>query len=346
MRVVSNWYDTFNPFNGQTGVGPLGGSGIGDPAGLFGTAPDKPQIQGGYYGQGGIDQNIGQLTANSNQAAPTIDPSQQAQFRQMQLAQSQQLQGIASGQQQGAGELAAQRQVQQAIAQQQGMAHMARGGQNAALAFRGAANNAAGIGLQGAGQAQQAALSDQQAAQSQLANSLNQGRGGDMSLAQGNANLQQQQYNINNTALNNALGQQTAMGRDQLALQTNQYNTNQANQNAMKGGVISAAGSVIAASDERLKTDITDASGDIDDMLNSLVAKTYRYKDEKKFGAGARVGIMAGDLAKSKAGSALVVDLPDDPGMKGFDVSKAVSAALAASARLNERMKKLEGTRG
>ena len=44
-----------------------------------------------------------------------------------------------------------------------------------------------------------------------------------------------------------------------------------------------------------------------------------------------RAGIMAQDLQKSKAGSALVVKTDDG---LGFDVSKAVSAALAATSRL------------
>ena len=91
------------------------------------------------------------------QQAAQVDPTQQAQFRQMQIQQAQQLQGIASGQMQGAGELAAQRQVQNALATQQAQAAMARGGQNAGLAMRNAAANSAGIGLSGAGQAQQAA---------------------------------------------------------------------------------------------------------------------------------------------------------------------------------------------
>ena len=108
--------------------------------------------------------------------------------------------------------------------------------------------------------------------------------------------------------------------------------------------MLNTAGQLIAASDEDLKTDIHDGGSDIDEMLGHLVAKTYRYKDEKKFGLGSRAGIMAQDLEKSKAGSALVrVKLPDGDGI-GFDVSKAVSAALAATARLNQRMRKLEGS--
>src|SRR5882672_6755943 len=135
-----------------------------------------------------IDQGMGQYT---NQAAPQAQAAYagagpQAQgaqlsmgadpFRQGQLQQIGQLQGIASGQQQGAGELAAQRQIQQALAAQQAQAHMARGS-NAALAYRNAANQSAALGSTGAGMGQQAALQDQQAAQNMLTGALGQGRG-------------------------------------------------------------------------------------------------------------------------------------------------------------------------
>ena len=331
-------------------AGPWGaaiGGVAGGAIGLF-SGSDDPKPTNTYRDQGQLDAAIyGGL--HSNGTAPRIDPSQQAQWRAMQMQQAQHLQGVASGQQQGAGELAAQRQVQQAMASQQGMAHMARGGQNAALAFRGAANNAAGIGLQGAGMSQQAALSDQQAAQGQLANSLNQGRTGDLSLAQGNANLQQQQFGLDTSRGLGYLNADIGMNAAQNNQQFQQYNTDANNSAQLQGGMINAAGSVLAAkygkSDENLKTDITDAGDDIDDMLNKLVAKTYRYKDEKKNGEGLRAGIMAQDLQKSKAGNALVVDLPDGEGL-GFDVVKAVSAALASTARLNERIKKLEQPRG
>ncbi len=275
--------------------------------------------------QAAINGMLGQGTAQ-------LDPTQQAQFRAMQLAQAQQLQRIASGQQQGAGELAAQRQVQNALAAQQAQARMARGGQNAALAFRQGARNAAGIGLAGAGMAQQAAMQDQMNAQNALTGALGQGRGQDLSLAGNNAQLRQNQYGQN-------LGALTSLNGQQLGAQTNAMNAT-LGQQGIAGGLLNTAGTLIAASDKNLKTDISDASDDIDEMLNALTAKTYRYKDEAKYGEGARAGIMAQDLQKSKAGAATVVTLPD--GHLGFDVSKAVSAALASTARLNERLRKLE----
>lgn len=329
-------------------AGPWGaaaGGVIGGAMGLFSGGDDKPTT--GYQDQAQIDAQIRAGMGSANGVAPQLDPYQQQQFRQMQMQQAMQLQRIASGQQQGAGELAAQRQVQQAIQQQQGMAHMARGGQNAALAFRGAANNAAGIGLQGAGQSQQAALQDQQMAQGQLTGALGQGRSQDIGFAGQNATLAQNQYGLNTARGLGYLNADIGMNAAQNNQAFGQYNTDANNNAQLQGGMLNAAGTVLAAkygkSDEKLKTGIRDGGDDIDEMLSNLSAKTYRYKDEAKNGAGARVGIMAGDLAKSKAGSAIVVDLPDDPGMKGFDVVKAVSAALAATARLNDRLRKVEG---
>ena len=272
-----------------------------------------------------------------NQAAPQMDASQQAQFRAMQMQQAQQLQGIASGQQQGAGELAVQRQVANAQAAQQAQARMARGG-GAGMAGIQASRAQAGIGLQGAGQSQQAALQDQQMAQSQLAGTLNSGRSGDLSMAGTNAQLQAGQNQLAQGYNNQLLQQSNA------ELQGQNSNWQAAQQDkGILGGVMGGIGAAMM-SDERSKTEIEDASEDIDDMLSKLAAKTYRYKDEEKYGKGKRAGIMVQDLEKSKAGKAITVDIPGT-GMRGFDVAKAVSAALASAARLSARLKKLEGAR-
>lgn len=308
--------------------------------GGLGKSTDPSQYAVASPQQGAINGMMGQQAAQ-------VDPTQQAQFRQMQLQQAQQLQAVASGQQQGAGELAAQRQTQNAIAAQQAMARMARGG-NAGLAYRQAASNTANVGLAGAGQAQQSAMQDQINAQQALMGSLNQGRQGDLSMGQTNAQLQQNQYGQNLGALTGLNGQQLQAQQNAMQATTSQQ--------GILGGLLNTAGQVGAAylmaptgggagaagaqaSDENLKTDIHDAGGDIDEMLDKLTAKTYRYKDESKHGAGPRAGIMAQDLLRSKAGSALVTTIPDG---LAFDVGKAVSAALASTARLNQRMRELE----
>lgn len=316
----------------------------------------------------------GQINGMLGQQAAQLDPSQQAQFRNMQLQQAQQLQGIASGQMKGAGELAADRSVQSALAAQQAQARAARGGQNAALAFRQAARNQAGIGLSGAGQAQQAALQDQQMAQQQLLGALGQGRSQDIGIAGQNAQLQQNQYGQNLNAL-------TGLNAQDLQGQYNAMNA-ATSQQGILGGLLNAGGQVLGSylggrggggsgpsvaqqfsgvggdmpynsigqafqasgySDQNLKTDISDGGSDIDEMLGKLAAKTYRYKDEAKHGEGKRVGIMAQDLQKSPMGAAVVVQAPDG---LAIDHNKAISALLAATARLHQRMTNVEGKRG
>lgn len=301
----------------------FGGSAT-DPGNYRQFAPDAAAIsQNAQYGM--------------NQAAPQMDATQQAQFRAMQMQQAQQLQGIASGQQQGAGELAVQRQVANAQAAQQAQARMARGG-NSGMANLQSSRAQAGIGLQGAGQSQQAALSDQQAAQSQLSGTLNNGRQGDLSLANANAGFQQGQNQLAQGYNAQLLNQSNA----ELQGQNSNWQSAQSNDHGIIGGLVSGIGA--AMSDERSKTDIADGGDAIDEMLSKLVAKTYKYKDETKYGKGSRAGIMVQDLEKSKYGKALTVDIPGT-GMRGFDVAKAVSAALAASARLDSRLRSVEAAR-
>jgi len=199
-----------------------------------------------------------------------------------------------------------------------------------------------------------------------LSNVLNQGRSSDLSLAGQNAQLQQNQYGQQLGALGSIYGQNlgalTGLNAQQLQAQQGAMQA-ALGQQGILGGLISAGGQVGAAglaggggaaagggagaaalaSDRNLKTDINeDAGSDLDAMLDHLVAKTYRYKD-KKYGTGPRVGVMAQDMAKSKAGAQVVRADPD--GLK-LDVNNAIGAALAATARLNERMRKLEGARG
>lgn len=123
--------------------------------------------------------------------AAQLDPTQQAQVRALQMQQANRLGQIATGHMQGAGELAAQRQAAQAAAQQQAAARMSRG-MSAGTAQRGAARNLASIGVNAAGQAQIAALQDQQAANSQLGALYDQTRGADIGVAGQNAQLGQQ----------------------------------------------------------------------------------------------------------------------------------------------------------
>ncbi len=177
--------------------------------------------------------------------APQLNAGPQDQFRGMQIGQAGQLQNIASGHAQGAGELAAQRQVANAMAQQQAMARMARGG-NALLAGRQAARNTAGIGLAGAGMAQQAALGDQTAAQGLLAQLTGQGRGQDLQLAGQNAQLQSQQNAMNDQLYMNMLQQLTGMDAETLRAKLGLYQA-QSQQQGILGPLLSGVGQGIAA---------------------------------------------------------------------------------------------------
>lgn len=288
-------------------------------------------------------QIMGAITPGlaTTHTAQTVDPYG-GQFRNSQIGQLQQLQGIASGQQQGAGELAAQRQTQNAMAGQQAMARMARGG-NAGSAYAGAANNTAGIGLAGAGMAQQAAMGDQMNAQGLMAQVAGQGRGQDSQIQLANMDAQLRAAGMTDQARLGYLAQLTGMNAAQLQAQT-QAMTAATQQPGMLGPLLSAGGQLggaaMMASDERVKTEVEDARHEVDEMLDALLPKAYVYKDQSKHGVGRRVGIMAQDLERSKAGGHVVRDMGD--GVKGLDVNKAISAALASSARLNERVRELE----
>lgn len=156
--------------------------------------------------------------ANTNQSPLNFTQANQINGQENQLGS--QLNAVASGGAKGAGELAADRTMQQGNAAQQAMASMARG-TNAALAARNAARTQAGMTVAGAGQAQQAALQDQTTARSQLAGLLGQQQQGALSQQQ----LTAQQWAQQQQAAQGYLGQ--LMGQDQ-----SQFN-NQAQMNQL-----------------------------------------------------------------------------------------------------------------
>jgi hypothetical protein len=174
---------------------------------LFGGDATKsidPRLQ--HYDQ--ATTQLGQMAQN---AAGRVAPSAQAvnagrvqlgapsqlgtaqidQSRGGMLGVANRLQGVATGQQAGAGELAVNRQLGQANAAQQAMARMARG-PGSALAYRTAARNTMDNGLAGAGMAAQAQMADQQAANQQLGQAYGTLLGSDVTQAGQNAQLSQQ----------------------------------------------------------------------------------------------------------------------------------------------------------
>lgn len=316
--------------------------------------------------------NEGLNFGSSSRQAPTAAPAAtsqsaqinlrpQDQFRGMEMDQARRLQAVASGQAKGPGELAVDRQIAQSLANQQGQARMARGS-NAGLGALAAARGSAQTGVTGAGLSQQAALADRMAAEQQLTGVVGQGRGADIGLATQQAGLNQQtnlanqqaqqqtslanldaqlrQTGMNDQARLAYLQQLTGMDAIELQARIEKDKREQEMMGAIMGGIGGGIGA-IALSDRNLKTDIKDASQEVDEMLDRMSPYSYRYKDERH-GAGPRAGIMAQDLERSDAGRRLVVETPVG---KGVDVNKAVSAALAAAARLHRRVADLEGKR-
>lgn len=143
--------------------------------------------------------------------APQMDAGQSDQTRGQQGQLAQMLFKQANGQAPGAGELAVQRQANNALANQASMAQMARGA-GAGMAARNAARTSADIGTNAAGQAAIAQMQDQQAATGQLGGLLNATRGQDIQTAGANqqAQLAQRQLQLG--------GLQQMLGVDQAAL--------------------------------------------------------------------------------------------------------------------------------
>ena len=196
-----------------TAIGAGAGALLGGLAGWFGSDSETErrrrealqasnfQMQGGNMLR---DYAQGQMYGAQGRMAPMAQGSQlagadQYQARAGQNALAGQLSRVALGQEAGAGELAVNRQANQAAARQFAAQNMARGG-NAAVASRAAANQLGDLGTNAVGMAQQAALSDQAAARGQLAGVYDSMRGQDLSFAGQNANLAQQMAMANQQA--------------------------------------------------------------------------------------------------------------------------------------------------
>lgn len=247
-------------------AGPYGaavGGVVGGLYGLFGGDDDEGSKGKQYADRGQIMNTINQgFDGVNNRSAPQvgntyINQAPQDQFRQQQLSQVHRLNAIAGGQQMGAGEMAARRAASEAYARQVGMANMQRGG-GAPYAGVAAARNQTMIAGNAAGQAQQAALGDQSAANAQLTQAIGAGRGQDIGLAQNqaqinqqtmlnNANLKMQQMGLDDQTRLAYLQQLANMNATELTGQNAAAVAGQQQNNALLGAGISAAGSILAA---------------------------------------------------------------------------------------------------
>ncbi len=204
---VPDW--AYRTATGQDTGGMFGGRLDGAKAWLFGGKatqgmPTQPQTAG--YQRDYLQNDF------MNRSAPTMNTAQADQARAQQSQLAQMLFDQSRGLTPGAGELAVQRQANNALAAQASQAQMARGA-GAGMAARTAARNSADIGTNAAGQAGIAQMQDQQAAQNQLAGLLGQTRGQDIQTAGANqqAQLAQQQLQLGGLA--------QLLGVDQAALQ-------------------------------------------------------------------------------------------------------------------------------
>jgi len=194
---------------------------------------------------------------------------------------------------------------------------------------------------QAAQQAAQARIQEGQQANALLASTLG---------TEGGQALQQAQNGISSGA---NIAQQQASNLQALEQLKFQKAAAQANLDAAKpkkkgffGKLAGIAGNVGRAalalkSDEDQKKAIKNASKPTDEFLNAIKTKSFKYKEPKKANDDGRTnfGVMAQDIEKSEMGRSFVEDTPEG---KMLNINKGFGAVLAAQARLNERLNKLD----
>lgn len=106
-------------------------------------------------------------------------------------------------------------------------------------------------------------------------------------------------------------------------------------------GAIGAGAGIWAASDEKLKKNIEDDDGEVQEFLDSLESKKFDYLEPKKEGRaeGKRFGVMAQDLEKSDMGKSLVKETKEG---KMVDTAQGTMSTMSALGQINRRLKKIE----
>lgn len=146
-------------------------------------------------------------------------------------------------------------------------------------------------------------------------------------------------------------------GQEQLQGQQQQMQIAQqdaATQQALVGGLMNMGGAALSGglsgmapkpavegggSDIRMKDNIQPAGDRTDALLASIRPEQYNYRDPAREGGGNRLGVMAQDL--QRADPNLVDQRPD--GNLAINGPAALSASLAANARLAQRLDAIEG---
>jgi len=286
--------------------------------------------------------SVSQYTGDPNQitnavgSTPQIDMSQQAQFRGDQLGLAQQLQAQSQGQGPSLANLQLQQALNQSQSQAMGMAASQRG-VNPAIAARNAQMSMGQNQQAAAMQSAQTRMQEQMNAQGQLGNVLNQGRGGDISLASNQADLQAKQNALNVQANTSAQQLQEQQWGQQNAINMQARQGNSAIGAAGLGGLGSMMSSMFS-SDKNMKKDIEPADGKAKEFLDALSSYMFRYKGESE-DTDKHAGVMAQDLEKSEVGKNMVVDTPKG---KMVDFAKGLPAMLASMTMLNDRISDME----
>lgn len=238
-----SWTDYLNPLNDINAIGHAVKSGASAAAdwGKPHIDPGQATLQDSNYLRGYLQNQLGGVGQRQAPQVGTtqVNQDQANQFRGQQMSLAQQLAGVASGQQMGAGELATRRQFQQGLAAQLAQAQSARG-YAAPLAAREAARGVGNMTVDAAGQSQQAALQDQMQSRGLLAQLVGQGREQDLGVAGQNAQMSQQsqlanqaaklqQMGMNDAAIAQYLGQMYGIDATEMAqrIGLQQYNNSQ-----------------------------------------------------------------------------------------------------------------------
>jgi len=115
---------------------------------------------------------------------------------------------------------------------------------------------------------------------------------------------------------------------------------------AAAGKMFGALGDIVSQSsllsDERAKRDVSNASREVDRLLDALEAKRYRYRRGVNEPASEQIGVLAQDV--EHAAPDLVTRRPD--GYLGIDIPRMVGAQAAMIARLHDRLSALEARLG
>lgn len=316
-------------------------------------ASDRDQIR-----QGQLDQEFQNV---KNRDFSKMDLDKQAAMRSNQQALIEQLQAASRGE----GPSAAQAQLKSATDQNLrnalAMAASSRG--NPALAAQAAGRERAIISQTAANQSAALRAQEMQAARGLLGDTLQSARGQDIGLAQSElqAVLAQQQQKdamqqFYESQLSQNAGNQTAtdLAYEQMRagifqnaenLRAGQAQAAQAARSQREAGILGGAGTLgaaaIAASDERVKKNVSKLDSDaISEFFNALEAKNYEYKNPGKPGqtGGEKVGLMAQDVEDTELGQKLFSEGED--GTKQYDPQVLDGIMMAAIQKL---MKKKEG---